>query len=56
MVYVDDNPMWGDLNKATSGYNTGDRIIAPEEVLNPGAKKSNPSQTTWMMVPALASL
>jgi hypothetical protein len=42
MASVDDNPMWGDLNKAAGGYNTSNGIIAPEEVLNPEARKSNP--------------
>jgi hypothetical protein len=42
MAYVDENPMWGDLNKAAGGHNTSDGIIAPEEVLNPEARKLNP--------------
>jgi hypothetical protein len=42
MAYADDNPVWGDLNKAAGVSNTGHGIIASEEVLNPEARKSNP--------------
>jgi hypothetical protein len=30
--------------------------MAPEEVLNPGARNQTQSETTWMRVPVLTSL